>query len=306
MHLCLMLIGLSLLLSACGHVPKSPEPTDTSVGNGAAEVVVPDPRGTDQQESGQHASVQQSGGWGRDSFWPHGERGDTLAIFPPLSAAERLRMGSEYRPGAVHTYVLYGVGDGQGSQQTRPWGHTELELLRLIDTYVISTGVISTGEVSSHGESSTRHEFLIPVYAGLESLPLTERSAPELADAAREALAAWLAQRQHLALADRLRSAPGPFLISRTVFDLVPAQDSDVLLTDLSNMGPEYLYPVVDAYDRRVSEAAAEADAALVELRQRLARLGHSSGNHGDEQWLYLLESATGQATIGAKSKHGG
>lgn len=208
-------------------------------------------------------------------------------MFPPLPAAERLGLASEHWPSSVYTYVLYGRGDGRRAQQDRPWRHTELELLRLIETYVIGASGLSNRD----GPSAS-HEFLVPVYAGLDTVPLVERSAPNLADAAREALAARLEQQRQAALANLLRSAAGPFLVSRTRPELLPARgEAPLLLTDLSAVGPEYLYPLVDAYDRPVSQEAAGTDAALHVLRRRLARLGMVSRQGGEDAWVHLLDS---------------
>lgn len=288
-HLGLVLLLIGSLLTACGHAPSSPESAGET-GAGA----------TDAALTGSEPQDKEPLRADRGGLWPHGSQGDTLAVFPPLRAAERLGLASEHWPDAVYTYVLYGLGDGRSAQQNRPWRHTEQELLRLIDTYVIGAS-----EVADPGSPAASHEFLVPVYVGLDSLPLTERSAPDLADAAREALAARLETQNQTALASRLRSAPGPFLVSRTTPELLPeAGGAPLLLTDLSSLGPEYLYPLVDAYDRPVPESLAGTPAALRELRQRLARLGSTSGQRGDQGWVHFLEPAAGAATV-ATSRRG-
>jgi hypothetical protein len=290
----LMLIALSLFLSACGHAPRTPEPADIAAPS--AKVSDGAPAQPQARDIGPVQARQQG-----DGLWPYGQQGDTLAVFPPLPAAERLGRASEHRPGSVYTYVLYGLGDGRRPQQTRPWRHTELELLRLIDTYVIGAP-----EVANQDAVAASHEFLVPVYAGLDPLPLAERSAPDLADGAREALAARLDARRDNALANRLRSASGPFLVSRTTPELLPRNgEAPLLLTDLSSIGPENLYPVVDAYDRPVSAGVAGTSAALEELRQRLARMGASPGRGKDDAWVHLLESSAGGSAQMSKSMRG-
>ncbi|MBK1647559.1 hypothetical protein [Rhabdochromatium marinum] len=288
----LVLLMSALLLSACGHAPQrpaqlEPQPEPPTVAPSAA---------LDSASGSAPDAVS-----GANAYWPYGQSGDTLAAFPPLSAAERLSLTNEQHPGDLYTYVLYGAGDGRNPQHTRPWRHTEFELLRLIDTYVIDTD-----GTAGAGQRSARHEFLVPVYAGLASLPLAERSAPVLADAARQALAARLEAQSQGALASRLREAPGPFLVSRTSFDLLPSQeDPALLLADLSAIGPEYLYPVVDAYDRPVSAVATGTDAALFELRQRLWHLDSPAGSSSGNQWVFLLEPAAAQPAVEVRATHG-
>ncbi|EIC22664.1 hypothetical protein Thi970DRAFT_02942 [Thiorhodovibrio frisius] len=283
-------IFVVLTLSACGHVPRSPEAPDRSAAQPSTEA--------DLLAASAPADRQAKGG---ASAWRYGQKGDTLAVFPPLSAAQGLSLGGAHRPASVYTYVLYGIGDGKSSQATRPWRHTEFELLRLIDTYVLSAGALGTEEPEKKGSVPTRHEFFVPVYDGLGTLPLSERSAPDLADAARQALAQRLDARRYAVLASQLRTAPGPFLISRTTSDLVPDQENGaLLLADLSKIGPEHLYRVVDTYDRPVSASAAGTDAALSELRQRLARLESPLGGVGENQWVQLIEASAVRPADGA------
>lgn len=283
-----------ILLSACGHARRLPE--------ALSSIAAPPPVEADAAAT---FSPLKSLPTGDEAPWPYGQIGDTLAFFPPLSIAEGMDLDNAPRSASVYTYLLFGVGDGTDSSSTRPWRLTEFELLRLIDTYVLDD-IVAAGENQKTSQAITRHQFLVPVYDGLDSLPLIERSAPDLAVAAREALADHLDAHRQEPLASRLRAAPGPFLISRTTANLVPEQgDSALLLTDLSSIGPEYLYSVVDAYDRPISAAAAGADVALFELRQRLARLGSPTAGVGiDKHWVTLLEPTglepTGYAPSGS------
>lgn len=242
---------------------------------------------------------------------PAGGEGDLLpadgafAAFPPISAADRLRVGDGFRDAAVYTYVLFGIGDQRQPQEARPWRHVELELLRLIDTYVVS---------EPGARAASGHVFLVPVYAGLDSLPLTEQTAPELADRARLGLAAALGASGHARLANRLRGGAGPFLVSRTRAGLLPVAPQDrLLLTDLSETGPEYLYPVIDAYDRPVTDRGRDPNANLYHLQERLARLeatsASASGAAGQgraAQWVFLVEGRGTSQLSGSAPVRGG
>lgn len=302
-----------LLLSACAHGPHAPRAPESGAPESGAQALATEHSSTRNAAGG--AAAREAGVTQPDVLWPDGQpyggKGETLALFPPLAAADRLRLGGEHRPGAIDTYVLYGVGDGRAAQENRPWRHGELELLRLIDTYVINleeSGRQGGGEFAKGKDGAAapaRHEFLVPVYAGLDSLPLAERSAPDLADAARLALATRLEARGHGGVAHRLRSAPGPFLVSRATPALLPDRvHPRLLLADLSALGAEYLYAVVDAYDRPV---AGGADAALVALHGRLAELEAAPGPaRSGPQWLYLLDTSTAGDGMADGARHGG
>jgi hypothetical protein len=291
----LMLLGL-LLLSACGSAPR----VQDSAAGGEGSATGPGADLVTEQAAAKAAGAaggELSGGGALLDPWSLGGPDLTLAIFPPFSGAESLRFGADERPISIYTYVLYGAAEAVSQQQARPWRHTELELLRLIETYVSADAETK----AAPGRVKDQHAFLVPVYAGLDSIPLAERSAPELATAARQALAARLDAGDQPALASRLRAAPGPFLISRTSAQLLsPQTDAPLLLTDLSSIGAEYLYPVVDAYDRPVSSASAGSERALSELHQRLAALAAPEGLAASNHWVYLLDTKAVQA---AKAK---
>lgn len=227
---------------------------------------------------------------------------DDFALFPPASAAERLGSQASEALSDLYTYVLFG-GDAAPSQ-ARPWRRTELELLRLIDTYVTT---------DDRGAGEIHHHFLVPVYPGSDSLSLTERSAPELSNGPRAALAGRLERRDQQPLALRLRTAPGPFLVSRvgspwamaTARNSAPKSDA-LLVADLSHMGAEYLYPVVDAYDRPISPGGGGAEFALLELRRRLASLERVLGHAAKQRWVFLFDASGTQDALRPISARGG
>lgn len=285
-------LALIFMLGACAHGSRAP----------ASAAVPAPPTGIEQAEldalpAPPLVSPEE------DAANYLGQAVETLAAFPPGSAAARSGAGFGSRSPSIHTFVLFGNGDARQAQQVRPWRHTELELLRLIDTYVTEMDA-----ALGYGQAA-RHEFLIAVYDGLDTLPLIERSAPDLTDRSRQALAGRLDARDQAALAQRLRTAPGPFLVSRTKGELLPAaDDAGLLLADLSAVGPEYLFPVMDAYDRPLS---ATGESALLELRQRLGRLAlplavAPQGVDKQRQWVYFLDASGASLATTEQSVPGG
>lgn len=271
-----LLVAITLLVNACGHR------LSTQQSNRAEQhVAAPhDPPGAEMPQAAL------------------GLTNDDFALFPPISAAEQLSSGEKREPADIYTYVLFGAG-----QAARPWRHAELELLRLIDTYVTAG--------NGAGGSAGRHRFLIPVYAGLDALPLTERSAPELSEAPRANLAGRLEAHNRQPLAMRLRTAPGPFLVSRTeppwATDRTATPASDPLLvTDLSHIGVEYLYPVIDAYDRPIPPAAAGTDVALIELHRRLTSLEPTLEGSAKQRWVFLFGTPGTRDALFPASERGG
>jgi hypothetical protein len=69
----------------------------------------------------------------------------------------------------------------------------------------------------------------------------------------RRDFAAYLRAGGQIALAQRLDRGAGPFLVSSLEPRLVPADAwRPRMFVDLSEIGPEYMYSVVDAYDRPI------------------------------------------------------
>jgi hypothetical protein len=161
----------------------------------------------------------------------------------------------------IYTYILAGNGDAERLATYR-------ELLRVIETYVLVAGN------NQLAPDSAAHTFLVPVHAGQAAAPLVERAGTALSAAMREALATYLRRGGEGLLAARLATAPGPFLVSSLEPRLVPGHaQAPRLIVDLSAIGPEFMYSVVDAYDRRIPTEASGRIESLLAVRARLMGL---------------------------------
>uniref|UniRef100_UPI0025D6D31C hypothetical protein n=1 Tax=Thiohalocapsa sp. TaxID=2497641 RepID=UPI0025D6D31C len=186
-----------------------------------------------------------------------GGTGDYAMVYFPLggaaaSATERgasslAELVGNAEPGyGIYTYILHGddaVADAGDAAHLA----TYRELLRVIETYVLVAGP------DAGGPDLRAHTFLVPVHAGRAGAPLTDRTGPDLSAAMRLKLAEHLRRVGQSALAARLATAPGPFLVSSLEPRLVPgSQLAPRMIVDLSGIGPEYMYSIVDAYDRTI------------------------------------------------------
>lgn len=203
--------------------------------------------------------------------------GDTMSLTQLFGNAE---------PGyGIYTYILGGGAAGAEGESA----DTYRELLRVIETYVLVAG--PDGARPDRGA----HTFLVPVHVGRAGAPLLERTGPELSSAMRRELAAHLRRGGEQALANRLATAPGPFLVSSLEPRLVPGNVQAVrMIVDLSAVGPEYMYSVVDAYDRQIPPEAAGRVESLLAVRGRLIGLfpdpavdAAASAPAGD--WVFML-----------------
>ncbi len=227
-----------------------------------------------------------------------------MLYFPPgrelnaapsgMSLVELLGNGE---PGfGIYTYVL---GVGAGGTANREGGGDVVrvaaydELLRVLDSYVMAaasgTGVPVRGA----------HAFLVPVHADRAGAALVERTGPELSAAMRRALAAHLRRGRQPALAARVGTAPGPLLVSSLEPRLVPGSPDAVrMIVDLSGIGPEYMYSIVDAYDQEIPSKLAGRVESLLAVRRRLIELfpgdavaGGAEAPAGD--WVLMLGPPT-------------
>jgi hypothetical protein len=111
----------------------------------------------------------------------------------------------------------------------------------------------------------------------------------------RRELAAYLRRSGQPVLAERLDSAPGPFLVSSLEPRLIPGSPLAVrLIVDLSGIGPEYMYSIVDAYDREIPPKLAGRVESLLAVRQRLTGLFPGGRIEGGAQppagdWVFIL-----------------
>ncbi|MGB5831246.1 MAG: hypothetical protein WBG92_04555 [Thiohalocapsa sp.] len=189
--------------------------------------------------------------------------GDGDPVQRSSSLAQRLGTAA---PGyGIYTYVLYGA-DAGGAEPANI--DTYLELLRVIETYVLA----AVGEIV--GPDRQAHSFLVPVHADRRGATLLERTGPELSARMRADFSAYLRAGGQLELAQRFSQGTGPFLVSSLEPRLVPAdQRASRMLVDLGDIGPEYMYSVVDAYDRLIpSEQVGRVD-SLAAIRTRLIEM---------------------------------
>jgi hypothetical protein len=112
----------------------------------------------------------------------------------------------------------------------------------------------------------------------------------------RADLIEYLRRRGQGALAARLETLPGPFLVSSLEPRLLPTNAlAPRLVTDLSLVGPEYLYAVVDAYDRALPPEQQGRPEALGGIRERLLALFSRKATAEDlspsikDAWVFRL-----------------
>jgi len=214
----------------------------------------------------------------------------SMAYFPSRGAETGVETAkaintlySNATPGyGVYTFVLLGAGFDPAKEPDRA---RYAELLRVIETYVLA------GEQGARGPRAEAHAFLIAIRPDRKDAKLIEQTGPELSAAMRKDLVQYLKRRDQPALAARLETLPGPFLISSLEPRLLPtSQVAPRLVSDLSGIGPEYLYAVVDAYDRPVEPEQQGRPEGLGAIRERL--LGLFSRKVTEEELSPALKDA--------------
>jgi len=187
----------------------------------------------------------------------------------------------------IYTYVISGAGVDDGDV---PNSETYRELLRVIETYVIS----ADGDGAVPRQQA--HSFLVPVDAARAGESLLDQTGPELSAHGRKAYAVYLESQGQRELARRLLTRPGPFLVSSLEPRLIPSERSAPrLVVDLSDVGAEYMFSVVDAYDRAIPESQVGSLESLQPIRSRLIDLmpdavasGVNRGRTAGD-WVYML-----------------
>lgn len=200
------------------------------------------------------------------------------------------RLYEEALPGyGLYTFVLLGGGfeRASGDDLTR---HSEL--FRMIETYAVSPG-------DSERSSAEAHVFLVPIRAGRSpTAPLIDLVAVDLSDLMRRQLGELLRQRGQARLAARVERGAGPLLVAGLEPSLLPLDDeAPRLVADLSGLGPEHLYNLVDAYDRDIPPELSGRPESLSALRQRLLELspksqsasGSGRGEADGKRWIFLI-----------------
>ncbi|QIK37009.1 hypothetical protein GWK36_02230 [Caldichromatium japonicum] len=176
------------------------------------------------------------------------------------------RLYEDALPGyGLYTFVLPGSKDAHSAAGDRL---RQRELLRLIETYA------SDSEEQDKAPRPDSHVFVVPVRARSLDAPLAELLAAELGGLMRRELAGILRQRGHGQWAMRLERNPGPFLVSAPEPRLIPDRGGmPRLLIDLSGMGFEVLYDLVDRYDQDLPAGLGGRPEALMALRTQLSTL---------------------------------
>jgi hypothetical protein len=229
----------------------------------------------------------------------------SMAYFPSRGAESGIETATVidtlYRhatPGyGVYTFVLPGGGFDPKREADRA---RFAELLRVIETYVLA------GEQGVHGPRAEAHAFLIAIRPDRKGAKLSEQMAPELAAAMRSDLIQYLRRHGQTALAARLEVLPGPFLISSLEPRLIPTNElAPRLVTDLSQIGPEYLYAVIDAYDRSLVPEQQGRPEALGGIRERLLALFSRKADEEEpspaikDAWVFRLGGPAAAKTGG-------
>ncbi len=222
---------------------------------------------------------------------------------PGLATAKAVdTLYSNATPGyGIYTFVLLGAAFDPTSQ---PDVSRYAELLRVIETYVLAA------DQGTRGPSPESHAFLVAVQSGRGDVPLIEQTGPKLSDPMRLELARYLRQQGQTALAGRLDDRPGPFLISSLEPRLMPtSRVSPRLIVDLSTIGPEYMYAVVDAFDQPIPAEQSGRPGSLTPIRDRLLGLFNRRVPEYDleptikDAWVFRLGGPSpGQAADAAGS----
>jgi hypothetical protein len=193
-----------------------------------------------------------------------------MAYFPSAGSAVRIETSSGvdrlYRgavPGfGVYTFVMVGP-DVERLAPTDQARHREL--FRLVETYA------AVGDDADAAPRPDAHVFLIPVDAELGGMPLFNQVAADLSDRMRGQLIEDLRGRGEAGLAARLQKGSGPFLVAGLEPDLLPGGlGAYRLVADLSGLGIEHLYAVVDAFDRGIAPELGGRPESLAAIRDRL------------------------------------
>lgn len=230
-----------------------------------------------------------------------------MAYLPSASGVETERANglaelyADARPGyGLYTFILGGpVGPGAAKDAA---GYDEL--LRVIETYVL-------GDADKSSTRSGQHGFLVqvdpqnrgaevssrrPPDAGVDDASLAERARPGLSIQMQIALARQLRMFGHVELADRLEHSDGPFLVTSLRPALIPMSEQEpLLIVDLDDLGPEYMYSLVDAYDRPIPGNMLGRPESLLAIGRRVQgmfpsrRLDRGAEPPPSGTWIWLI-----------------
>ena len=234
----------------------------------------------------------------------------SMVYFPLAGSGEQAQQSSSLvqlfdaaAPGyGVYTFILYGDLPGTADNAVPA---TYRELLRVIETYVVAS------DNATAAPDARAHSFLVPVHGERGGMALAEQTGPELSAQMRGEFASYLRAAGQPELAQRLSTARGPFLVSSLEPRLLPAdRQASRLLVDLTDIGPEYMVAVVDAYDRPIAPDAVGKPDALLAIRDRLLSLfpDQSTDAHAAAppvgRWVYPLGDLRTANAAGVPTAH--
>jgi|GEM_PF-7072898 len=181
----------------------------------------------------------------------------------------------------LYTFVLLGAGFEHSSGNARA---RHSELFRMIETYVVTPD-------ATEGPSTAAHVFLVPIRAGRSPMaPLVKLVAVDLSNLMRLQVSEFLRQRGQARLAARIERGAGPFLVTGLEPSLLPLdRAAPRLIADLSGLGPEHLYTLIDAYDRDIPPELSGRPESLSALRRRLLELAHQLQLADGRGWIFSL-----------------
>jgi hypothetical protein len=301
----------ALLGSDCGSTAEIVEEMIAQGGAEAQEPVVErarrlkGKRAARQLESAAAAGLARRAGLAEVVSAPEEEPrpGYGMLYFPSVGEGSKLvtamalnRLYEEAVPGyGVYTFILSGQGAvaPKGGDAAR-----YSELFRMLETYV------SVREEENGEPSAAAHVFLVPIKATQAGMPLIDQSAPELSDAMRGQLVQALRGIGQRNLAVRLERGAGPFLVATLEPTLMPpGPRAPWLIADLSALGPEHIYGVVDAFDRPIPEELSGRVESLSLIRKRLLELpvqpaSAQGGKPGAASWVFYLGGQAPRAAL--------
>lgn len=217
--------------------------------------------------------------------------------FSRLDSAMALnRLYEDAIPGyGIYTFVLLGRGAANASASDAA---RYRELFRVIETYV------TTSDEDNAGPTPATPAFLVPISAENLGRPLIEQVAVDLSEHMRRHLGQSLRREGQAPLAATLDKGAGPFLVSTLEPRFTPTgQDSPRLVADLSTIGAEYLYGIVDAYDRPIPLDVSGRVESLLLIRERLLGLPMQPVITSDlktkiqSAWVFMIGRFAGEPT---------
>lgn len=335
-QLSIVLIGIALL-AACAAGPGSREAVQEGVEAPSTMRSSRAPASAPGAQIGSGASVTYEVGDGRAAervtdqarLWGGGDRGEApadwpsssgfeagvlyaMAYFPSPSGVETERanrLGELYgdaRPGyGLYTFILGGPVGASSTADADAYS----EFLRVIETYVMNN---PEGASDSEG----RHGFLIQVDAAKPpdeaslDLELIDRARPGLSLQIQSILARQLRMFGQVELADRLEHSDGPFLVTSLQPSLIPRSGPmPLLIVDLHDLGPEYMYSLVDAYDRPIPPDLLGRPGSLSAIGRRIQamfpnrRVDSGAAPPPSGEWIWLIGAPGRGDTLAAISE---